>query len=263
VLLVGAAVLVALFMIEAVAGPAVLALSSSAIGPNQAFVGAVNGRTPKAVIFVVCPGPSGVTGHPEGHQTLGVSLARSGTTTTGFTGSRGRSIMAVLGGGATSTAFDFMAYGSQTVPTSLLLPCSGTGSVVFLPRPASKTARSATVTVSFVNLALTPGAKRSTSPLPSHTITVTLADSGRRLTLQQGDRLNVRLAGPSAYTWTEPTSSAPAVLERRGGSSGSQASAVFLAVGAGKATVSATDNPNCYPRCLAPSRLFEVSVSVR
>jgi len=40
------------------------------------------------------------------------------------------------------------------------------------------------------------------------------------------------------------------------------ASATFIALAIGQVEVTATDNPNCYPECLAPSRLVQVTVSV-
>ncbi len=96
----------------------------------------------------------------------------------------------------------------------------------------------------------------------SRTITVTQADSGRSYTVRVGDRLVVQLSGPSIYTWTEPVSSDQAVLRRTWGTSGSEATATFVAEAKGEVKVTATDNPNCYPQCLAPSLLFVVSVSV-
>jgi len=96
----------------------------------------------------------------------------------------------------------------------------------------------------------------------SRTITVTQEDGGRSYALQVGDRLVVELSGPSIYTWTEPVSSDQAVLQRTGGSPGSTATATFVANAQGKSEVTAIDNPNCYPRCLAPSHLFLVQVSV-
>lgn len=90
----------------------------------------------------------------------------------------------------------------------------------------------------------------------SRTITVTQADSGHRYQLRKGDRLKVRLSGSSVYTWTEPATSDKAVLRRTGGSSGPTASATFLATAEGKVDITAIDNPNCYPQCLAPSRLL-------
>ena len=97
---------------------------------------------------------------------------------------------------------------------------------------------------------------------PPQTVTVTEADSGHTFTVRKGDGLDVELTGPSSYTWTEPTTAAQGVLQRLSGTSGPTANAVFVAVGNGAATVTATNNPNCYPRCLAPSRVFEVNVSV-
>lgn len=95
-----------------------------------------------------------------------------------------------------------------------------------------------------------------------HTTTVTEADSGRTITLHRGDQLIVELSGPSLYTWDEPASSNDAVLHRTTGSRGAAATATFLAAAPGQARVAATANPNCYPACLPPSRLFQISVSV-
>lgn len=100
------------------------------------------------------------------------------------------------------------------------------------------------------------------SSSPPGTVTVTGAQSGRTVTVRLGGRLVVRLSGPSSYTWTEPVSSNPAVLQRTAGSSGSAITAIFVARSKGRARVTAVDNPNCYPGCLPPSRLFTVTVSV-
>jgi hypothetical protein len=101
--------------------------------------------------------------------------------------------------------------------------------------------------------------------LPSRsprTITVTQADSGHRYRIHEKDRLVVNLYGPSIYTWTEPSSSNEAVLQRTSGTSGSTATATFIAMEKGRVDVSAVDNPNCYPQCLPPSRLFHVIVTI-
>ncbi len=97
---------------------------------------------------------------------------------------------------------------------------------------------------------------------PPQTVMVTEADSGHGVTLHKGDGLDVVLAGPASYTWTEPVTSDQTVMNRVGAASGATASADFLAVGSGTATVTATDNPNCYPQCAAPSRAFQLTVSV-
>jgi hypothetical protein len=242
--------------------------ASTAIAPNQAFFGLVNGKHPKATITVACPGPvlpppATQTGHPLSGQTLGVMAASSTATSTGRTGTRGKSITVgfVIPVDAPALPVTFTHYGTQALPTSLLLPCSGTLPVVFSPQPTSKTARSVSVMVTYENIAVTPtpAATRSTT---GRTITLTQADSGRSITLHRGDRLDVELSGPSLYAWTEPTSSKSAVLLRRSGSSGTEASGLFQAVRTGKTTVSAFDNPKCYPMCLPPSLLFDVSVSI-
>lgn len=50
----------------------------------------------------------------------------------------------------------FTAYGiAKPIPTSLSLPCSGTGHVTFVPLPQSPpTSRSASVAVKYVNVAV-------------------------------------------------------------------------------------------------------------
>lgn len=97
---------------------------------------------------------------------------------------------------------------------------------------------------------------------PPRTVTLTQDDSGTSLTLHSGDGVDVMLSGPAVYVWTEPVSSDAAVLEQVWGSSGVTAGADFLAVVPGTTTVTATGNPACYPKCLAPSRSFRVTVTV-
>jgi hypothetical protein len=80
--------------------------------------------------------------------------------------------------------------------------------------------------------------------------------------LHRGDHLVARLTSPPIYRWTEPASSDESVLQRSRGSSGASAEGVFVATADGRSSVTATDDPTCYPGCLPPSRLFELSVSV-
>jgi hypothetical protein len=96
----------------------------------------------------------------------------------------------------------------------------------------------------------------------SQTVSVTQDDNARRFTLHHGDRLVIRLTGPTFYTWTAPASSDPSVLRRLMATTASTASASFIAMAPGTSRVTAVDNPNCYPQCLPPSRLFQVSVTV-
>jgi len=268
----------ALLVVSGVVGGMLLAVSVSGvaisepvtgtIGPHQHFVGLVNGRSTKAIIEMVCPYPLSSTemGHPLNGQTIAVEPPSTVAGVSGYTGTRGRSVVASFGGSVvpvtnTSTV-TFDAYGSQTLPTTLLLPCSGSGSVVFSPQPTSKTAKSVTVTVTYGNITVNPSTSISAKLTPSRTVTVTQADSGHNYRLHKGDLLDVQLSGPSIYTWTEPASANQAVLQRTGGSPGAMATATFTAVARGKVEVTAIDNPDCYPQCLPPSRLFEVMVTV-
>ncbi|HXQ59770.1 MAG TPA: hypothetical protein VN799_06715 [Acidimicrobiales bacterium] len=262
-ILVGLAVTCGSVLGTLVTGPTAGARASSLIGANQVFAGLVNATQAQATIDVLCPGPTN-TGHPLPNQSVAVSRAPSTATSAGFTGSRGRSVVAAFGGPTTNGPVTFDSYGSRPIPTSLILPCGGTGTVVFSPRPTSKTARNSTVKVTYLNLGVTPAARSDGSKAPNspHTVTVTQADNGQSVTLHKGDRLDVRLSGPSGFTWTEPVSSDPGVLRRKAGSSGKTASASFLAVSAGTVTVTAIDNPNCYPLCEIASRPFGIDVSV-
>jgi hypothetical protein len=123
------------------------------IGPNQVFRGFINGHPPgKAVITVICPGPVN-TGHPAGGQKIEVETAQpTSTFDTGFTGSAGTKITAALAPGATTTILaSFTSYFvPKNIPTSITVPCSGTGKVVFRPSPTSSTAKSAVLPVTFM-----------------------------------------------------------------------------------------------------------------
>jgi len=145
-------------LVTAVAGLALTAAGAAAqtpVGPNQQFAGAVNGNAKEANIIMICPGPSfpGQMGHPEGGQ--GVEVIEN--TGFGFTGSAANRIVATIPftSSATLLTFTFTEYGvPQDIPTSALLPCSGTTTAKFTPLPSGQGARSATVTVHFVNIAV-------------------------------------------------------------------------------------------------------------
>ena len=153
----------------AVAGAAALALAAlpaTAAGasavqdpvpirPNQYFMGLVNGHPPgQAVIYVLCPGPVN-TGHPTGHQPLEVTPAPPASTSDlGYTGSAGTRIKASLLPAATTNVLaTFTSYFvPKYIPTTITVPCSGTGTLAFAPAPHSPNARTATLTVTFINI---------------------------------------------------------------------------------------------------------------
>jgi hypothetical protein len=134
------------------------------VGAHQYFEGLVNGSLGTtgrpALIKVVCPGPDGRTGHPLGKQTLEVELSKAVLAGSGYTGNDATSISAFFGAppptAAGPGAVSFTRYGvAKAIPTSLELPCSGSGHVTFVPFPESPpTSRSASVAVEFVNVAV-------------------------------------------------------------------------------------------------------------
>jgi hypothetical protein len=132
------------------------------IGPNQHFAGRVNGARTSAVVYTVCAGPiwAGRTGPVAGGQTLSVVRARRGHGYTGlFT-----QIYAwfVPHSAATTTAppqLKFTSYNApQAIPTSVEVPCDGTGQVEFSSCPYLAPCAYGWVpdyvTVQFVNIAL-------------------------------------------------------------------------------------------------------------
>jgi hypothetical protein len=133
------------------------------IRPHQYFSGIVNGSTGQptpATITMVCPGPSNGTGHPLGGQSVEVTRAAATNSGAGYTGTRGTSVSVFFGALPPSPTavgqVTFARYGvPMAIPTSLTLPCSGTGVVGFLPFPRTPPfSRAATVPVEFVNIAV-------------------------------------------------------------------------------------------------------------
>lgn len=154
--LAAAALVPALAAVLATAAPA----SATPIGPNQLFVADVNGHvTSPAPIEMGCFGPitPGETGHPLAGQYVAVLPAdTSATNNVGFTGSAGVAVnvaiiynlgdITVVAPVGTLTAYDV----KLPIPTTLVLPCAGSGTAAFDPTPTSPTAKSADLTVDFL-----------------------------------------------------------------------------------------------------------------
>lgn len=130
------------------------------IRPNMVFSGVVNGAETNAVIKVVCPGPvtSNEVGHPVSGQYLEVVTSPVIASNSGYTGSAANSIDAYIAtptGAVVGPVVVFNSfYVEEPIPTTLELPCSGTGSVIFVPEPTSPTARDSVVSVTFENIAV-------------------------------------------------------------------------------------------------------------
>ncbi|MEY9871576.1 hypothetical protein ABH931_001049 [Streptacidiphilus sp. MAP12-33] len=124
------------------------------IGPNQFFTGQVNGTGTDGAIQMACFGPltPGETGHPLSGQTVDVLPApAAGTADVGYTGSAATHIEVGFGAASTTTPVTLGFYAVRAaIPTTLVLPCAGTGTVVFTPAPGSPTARPATLAVRYV-----------------------------------------------------------------------------------------------------------------
>jgi hypothetical protein len=134
------------------------------ITPNQAFNGLVNGATGVSRIAVNCDGPTDVvpTGHPVAGQVFtAVQADPTGTVPgTGFTGSAGTSlVVSVRPAGISRTPPVTLRFfqANASIPTDLLVPCSGEGTVSFVPSLTSSTARAAVVKVVFVSKPIVTG----------------------------------------------------------------------------------------------------------
>jgi hypothetical protein len=128
------------------------------IKPNQTFAGVVNGDPNAATVEVACTAAlrPGERGHPVSGQTIGVRSPASSATGSGTTGSKGRTIMArflsstpTVSTSAAAATVTFTHYGTEPLPTTLLLPCLGSGSLVFSAQPSSTTARNETMAVTY------------------------------------------------------------------------------------------------------------------
>jgi hypothetical protein len=153
--LIGAGVVFgALVALQATGGTAGARSSSGAVQPQQTFFGLVNGSSIDAKVEVACSEAvrPGETGPPVSGQTIAVRSPSPSTVPSGSTGSLGRKIVArfVTTSAAASSTVTFTHYGSEPLPTTLALPCLGSGTIVFSPKPTSATGRSETMTVMFV-----------------------------------------------------------------------------------------------------------------
>ena len=131
------------------------------VGPNQYFDGFVNGQNGQsspAVIRMACFGAirPGQTGHPMAGQTVEVLRPEVIVVGhTGFTGPNANRIVAFFGpqpSVGTDSTVTFKHYGiTKAIPTSLVLPCAGSGTVSFVPMPrtAASTSHPATVPVNY------------------------------------------------------------------------------------------------------------------
>jgi hypothetical protein len=143
--------LVSLVAVGALAGTA---YANPVVGPNQVFIGVVNGASVNATVTVLCPGPLNV-GHPVNDSVEAILEAVTPTgVVSGFTGSKANALTVSV---ATSSVVEKIGTLTQygvllPFPTTLTLPCSGVGEVVFAPSPGSADSRPAIVNVRFISI---------------------------------------------------------------------------------------------------------------
>ena len=163
--LAGAVAALTLAGLAAPAASADVAPPPTPVGPDMYFTAAVNpgyafpGGVP--IIKVICPGPvvTGETGHPLSGQYIEAYRLLPPVTASGvgYTGSAADQIDALFTGPSAATvnppvvikAFDV----EVAIPTTLNLPCGGSGTVSFVPVPTSATARGVAVQVEYANIA--------------------------------------------------------------------------------------------------------------
>jgi hypothetical protein len=134
------------------------AAAATPIGPNQIFLGQVNGSATTVKFDVVCAGAA-KNGHPVGDK-VGVEKLQDpipGFGRTGKASAISAKLEYVVGTLAVlEPVTKFTTYTTKAVPTSVVTPCSGTGDMIFTPIKGGSGATSASVRVTFVNIGDTP-----------------------------------------------------------------------------------------------------------
>lgn len=130
------------------------------VRPDMYFTASVNGSSP-AVIKVACPGPvfPGETTHPVTGQSVEAdAIVPPSTAPLGYTGSAATAIDVVLTAPTPVTANSAIVltsfFAPAAIPTTWTVPCSGTGTLSFIPSPGSATAQTLTLSVTFANIAV-------------------------------------------------------------------------------------------------------------
>lgn len=163
-------------------------------------------------------------------------------------------------GGSSPTTRGSGGSGPTAKPTGPTTTTTSRGPGATSPGPPASTTTAPPTTAA--------GGPPAPGPAPGPPVTLTAADAGRSVALARGQVLVVELLADGQGTWSGLSASDRSVLEtvaapRR---TDGNAMATFTAVGPGQATVTAVQSPACgqaTPPCLAPARLFEVTVVVR
>ena len=133
------------------------ASAATPIGPNQIFIGEVNGSAASVNFTVVCPGAAS-TGHAF-DDTVGIVKLQDPIPGFGRTGNARSISVDLLYTIGTVSVFEpittFTTYTTSAVAATVTAPCSGTGTMVFTPVDGGSGATSSSVPVTFVNIGAT------------------------------------------------------------------------------------------------------------
>ena len=111
--------------------------SATPIKSGEHFLGLVNGTHKEPIVKTVCPGPVRPTsmGRVAGRQTMSIVHVRKGGGYTGLFSSVYAWFQPVTSG-ARPIELRFTSYATpRTIPTSIRVPCGGSGTVVFSSCP--------------------------------------------------------------------------------------------------------------------------------
>ncbi len=156
----GAAALAAVIGCGVAGAAGAATVGPTRVGPHQFFVGEVNGMFNHPTVKVACPGPAGTTGRALPGQTIEVSSPPVVFVNSGNTGANGKRIIATIGPASTAAggSVTFTHYDkTKEFPTTVPVPCSGTGLISFAPAPTGAGAKPFTLTVTYANVATPPG----------------------------------------------------------------------------------------------------------
>ena len=106
------------------------------IKPHQHFIGLVNGQGSQAVVYTFCAGGvyQGETGPVVGGQTMSVERSANAGGNTGLF-SQIYAWFVPTSNSGTPKMLKFTTYGTQPIPTSIQVPCYGSGKVEFSSCP--------------------------------------------------------------------------------------------------------------------------------
>ena len=113
-----------------------VAHATQPIRPHQHFIGLVNGRSSQAVVHTFCAGGifPGETGPVTGGQTMSVERAANAAGDTGLFSQIYAWFVPTSNSGS-PTMLKFTTYGTEPIPTTIRVPCYGSGKVEFSSCP--------------------------------------------------------------------------------------------------------------------------------